>query len=88
MRRCFCDDGDGEGGYAQGVQDDGGVVEVFEQFDAEGVECGVRDEKGGVDADCAGGSGGVRGFDGGEDGDEVGRAEGYACCYCDSKKEA
>jgi len=66
------------------VQQDGGVVEVLEQFDAEGVEEGLGDQEGGVDADCAGGGWRVGGFDGGEDGNQGCAAEGYAGRYGDS----
>jgi len=84
MRWGFCDDGDGEGGYAEGVEQDGGVVEVFQEAHAEGIEEGLGDEQGGVDADGAGGRGDVGCFDGGEDGDQGCAAEGYACRYGDS----
>jgi len=79
----FCDDGNGESGHAEGVEQDGGIVEVFQEAHAEGVEEGLGDEEGGVDADGAGGGGRVGCFDGGEDGDQGCAAEGYACCYGD-----
>ena len=78
MRGRFGDDGDGEGGDAQAVKDDGSVVEVFEDLDTKGVDEAVGDEDCGVDADDLGGAGCVAGFDGGEGANEAGAAEGDA----------
>ena len=59
----LCEDGDGDGGYTEGVQEDGGVVQVAEEVHAECVDDGVGDEHCCVDADCFGWGGRVCGFD-------------------------
>lgn len=68
--RGFSEDGDSNGCYAEGMQSNRGVVEVAEDVDAEGVDDAVRDEDGGVDADCLASCGGIGGFDRGGGGDE------------------
>lgn len=81
VRRCFCDDGDGKRADAEAVQEDGGIVEVFEDLDAKGVDEAVGDEEGGVDADDFGRGRGVARLYGSEGADELGAAKCYAGCY-------
>ena len=75
MGGCFGEDGDGETGHSDRVEDDGGVVEVAKDRNPEAVDEGVGDEKSGIDSDGFAGGGGIRGADGGGGGDETGAAE-------------
>lgn len=48
MRWCLGQNGDCEAGYADGMQDDGGVVKVSENANAKSVDHGVREQQRGV----------------------------------------
>ena len=88
MGRCFGEHGDDEREDAEGVQDDGGVVEVAKDVHAECVYKTVRNQDGSVDADSLAGRWDVvEILDGGSGRYQARETERDTCCDCYLTKE-
>ena len=70
----FGEDGNGETGYSDRMEDDGCVVEIAKERDAEAVDEGMRYQKCGIDPDRFASGGCI--------------ASSYCCCRGDESRTA
>jgi hypothetical protein len=87
VRRCLCQHGDGDGRHARRVQEDGGIVQIAQDVDTEGIDQAMGDQNSGVDADGPGGRGNVGGLDSCGGRDQTCQPKGNTCGHSNLAKE-